>query len=617
VKVLSPREAAVFAAFADAVAMPEPPLPAVRATDAVEGFDAWLASAPRPNRVAIRASLLGLGTRLRGRSRAERVEALRALAGAPGVAPLMEALRAAAAASYYGDDGVMRRLGYDAGERVRRGAAIRAERDGDDAAGGVVDLAGFSGRRTVRADACVIGSGAGGAVAAKELAEAGMRIVLLEEGAHHDAASFNARPRDMLPRLYRDAAQHATLGRPPILLPLGRAVGGTTLVNSGTCFRTPDRVLARWRDEFGLGDLTPEALAPHFERVETELNVVPVPPELAGANAHVAKRGADALGWSGDFVRRNVRGCAGSGVCAYGCPTDAKQHVGVTYVPKAHAAGATTYTGVTARQIGRAGGVEGTTPAGGRLTVDAPVTIVAAGAIHTPALLARNGLGGAELGRNLSLHPATAVWAVMPEVVDMARGVPQSYFVDEFAADGIMLEGIAGPPDYVAMGLPVAGERHRELMGGYRNMAQFGLMISDDSRGRVHALGGRPVVRYDLSDADTARVQAGLERLAELFWAAGARSVLLPLARKPELRPGEPIPALRPQDLKLMAFHPLGSARMGARPGHGVLDGDGRVHGTDSVYVCDGSAVPSSLGVNPQITIMTLATRLARHLCRS
>ena len=293
----------------------------------------------------------------------------------------------------------------------------------------------------------------------------------------------------MLPKLYRDAAQHATIGRPPILLPLGKAVGGTTLVNSGTCFRTPDHVLARWRDEFGLEDLTPEALAPHFARVEETLNVVPVPPELAGANAHVAKRGADALGWSGDFVRRNVRGCVGSGVCAYGCPANAKQHVGVTLHPEGprrrrdHLHGrdrAADRAAASRRRHDRRRAACAST----RRRV-----VVAAGAIHTPALLARNGLGGPQLGRNLSLHPATAVWALMDEPVDMARGVPQSYFVDEFAGDGIMLEGIAGPPDYVAMGLPVAGERHRELMAGYREMAQFGLMISDDSRGRVHSLG--------------------------------------------------------------------------------------------------------------------------------
>ena len=309
--VLSRREASIFAAFADAVAMPVPPRPGVALTDAVAGFDGWLARAPRLNRIALRASLLGLGLRLRGLDRGERAASLGRLGGSrvPLVPQLLDALRTSAAAAYYGDDGVMRGLGYDAGERVRRGREVRAAAQVSALraapspiappapAGGIVDGSRISGERVVRVDACVIGSGAGGAVVAKELAEAGMRVVLLEEGEHITADAFTARPRDMLPRLYRDAAQHATLGRPPILLPLGRAVGGTTLVNSGTCFRTPDAVLERWQREFGLHGLTPDALAPHFERVERELNVQPVPPALAGANAHVARRGAERLGW--------------------------------------------------------------------------------------------------------------------------------------------------------------------------------------------------------------------------------------------------------------------------------------------------------------------------------
>ena len=181
-----------------------------------------------------------------------------------------------------------------------------------------------------------------------------------------------------------------------------------------------------------------------------------------------------------------------------------------------------------------------------------------------------------------------------------------------------MLEGIAGPPDYVAMGLPVAGERHRELMAGYREMAQFGLMISDDSRGRVHSLAGRPLVRYDLSDTDTARVRtrARAARRAVL----GRRRAARPAPAGPQAgaatRRGDPRPPPpRPQADGLPPARHRAHGRAGPR--HGVLDAHGRVHGTEGVYVCDGSAVPSSLGVNPQITIMTLATRLAHHLCRS
>jgi choline dehydrogenase-like flavoprotein len=272
---------------------------------------------------------------------------------------------------------------------------------------------------------------------------------------------------------------------------------------------------------------------------------------------------------------------------------------------------------------GRAHAVEAQTRGGGRLLVAADRVVVAAGTIHTPALLAASGITAVQLGRNLSIHPATAAWGLMDEVVDMARGVPQSYCVDEFAADGIMLEGIAGPPDYLAMAVPFSGDRHRELMLRYRHVAQFGLMVSDTSRGRVLTgrlarRGGRPSVRYDLNAADTATVHQGVLRLAELLFAAGARTVITPVAGALELRDGDlgplrdRVPSAR--DLKLMAFHPLGTARMAARAADGVLDGDGRVHGVAELYVCDGSAVPTALGVNPQLTIMALATRLADHL---
>lgn len=465
----------------------------------------------------------------------------------------------------------------------------------------------------LEADVCVVGAGAGGAVVAAELAEGGARVVVLDQGPRHDPDDFSARPPEMLARLYRDGGQTATLGTPPIVLPLGSGLGGTTLVNSGTCFRTPPHVLERWAGEYGL-ELDEQTLRPCFERVESALSVAEVSPELAGANAAVARRGAEQLGWSHGYLRRNARGCVGSGVCVFGCPTSAKQHTGITYVPRAEAAGARIVTGAEVRELrveaGRARGVGARLSDGRRLEVSAPSVVVACGTIHTPLLLERSAIDdrSGQRGRNLALHPATAAFALMDDVVDMARGVPQSFYVDEFAADGIMFEGVAGPPAYAAMSLPLTGDAHARAMAGYRRLAQFGLMVSDSSRGRVHAVAGRPVIRYDLCADDLAKFRAGLARLRELFLAAGAREVYLPL-------PAGVSPArARARDLTLMAFHPLGTARADARSSHGVTDGELGVHGVAGLHVADGSVVPGALGVNPQLTIMALATRLAFRL---
>jgi choline dehydrogenase-like flavoprotein len=474
------------------------------------------------------------------------------------------------------------------------------------------------------ADVCVIGAGAGGAVVAAELAEGGADVVLLEQGPWHDPDGFTARPPQMLARLYREAGQTLTVGTPPIVLPLGSGLGGTTLVNSGTCFRTPPPVLERWREDFGL-ELDSETLERCFQRVEDALSVSEVTPELAGTNAAVARRGAERLGWSHGYLRRNARGCVGSGVCAFGCPTSAKQHTGITYVPRAERAGARIMTGATVQRIEVRGGwvqgvharlTGGQSAVGdtGAIDVKAPCVVVAAGTIHTPLLLAANGIAGAsgQLGRNLSVHPATAGFALMDEVVDMARGVPQSFYVDEWAGEGIVFESIAGPPSYAAASLPLQGERHARAMRSYRQLAQMGLMVSDSSRGRVRrAPGGgvgRPLITYDLDERDLARFRNGIGRMRELFQSAGAREVYLPL---PE---GVEPERVRARDLRLMAFHPLGTARADADPARGVVDSNLQLHGVGGLYVADGSVVPSALGVNPQITIMALATRLAYHL---
>lgn len=488
----------------------------------------------------------------------------------------------------------------------------------------IVEGAKITGERVVDVDAVVIGTGAGGAPVAKELAEGGLRVAMLEEGEWHETASFTARPRDMALKLYRDAGQTVTVGTPPIVIPLGRAVGGTTMVNMATCFRTPEHVLGRWRSDLGLESMTPDALAPVFDHVEETIGVQQVTPELAGANARLVARGAELLGLHGDYLRRNVRGCVGSGVCAFGCPSGAKQHTGVTWVPLAWAAGATTYTGARAREIvverGRVTGVVARTAGGGTLRVRARTVVVSCGTLITPLLLRRNGLGTGSgwLGRNLSVHPASNVRAVMDEPVDPWQGVPQSFYIDALAGEGVMFEGIAGPPDQAAMATPGSGAAHRDLMLDVRRTASFGVMVTDTSRGEIRTVAGQPVIRYDMNAEDARRFQRGFEVLAELFFAVGARKVVVPVPGLPLLTGGDLTPlrerTLRPRDIGAMAFHPLGTARAGADPSASVVDEQLQVHGVDGLFVADGSVVPSSLGVNPQVTIMALGVRLARYL---
>lgn len=481
-------------------------------------------------------------------------------------------------------------------------------------------------------DVAVIGTGAGGAVFAAELAAAGLSVILVESGPWIDPATYDADPYSANLRLYQDAGQTATVGTPGIPLPFGRTVGGTTVINSGTCFRTPPEKLRAWRRDLGVvaDDLDEAGLAPLFDAVEARLGVAPVPEETVGHNARIFRRGCEALGLEAKPLRRNARGCRGTGVCVTGCPRNAKQSMLLTYLPDAVSHGARIYqrahaevvlvdhgrtTGLRARLLDERGRSTRHT-----LTIHARVVGVAAGALGTPLLLARSGIGGASgrLGRNLSIHPGSKAFAELDETVD-PLGVPQGLWVDlRGAAAGklggrdAVFEGIAVPPEIGALALPGVGAAHSQLMSRYRHMASFGIMVPDSATGRVRALAGGPLMLYDLAPVDATTFRDGLALMAEVFFAAGARRVLPGIHGFPELRSAADVARLRaarvrPSDLDLMAFHPMGTAVMGPSPAHSGVDPGARDPRRQGL-------LRPSLGVNPQESIFAFALRAARFV---
>ena len=479
------------------------------------------------------------------------------------------------------------------------------------------------------ADVVVVGSGAGGAVAAKELAEAGLKVIVLEEGEHFDRRDFTGPPPERLRRFYRGNGLTFTIGVPTISLPIGRGVGGSTLINSGTCFRTPEFVLDSW-------GMDGAELDPLFASVEETLNVGPVSADIMGANGEVMEKGRRELGYSGGPIRRNARGCHGSGVCAFGCPLDAKLGMHVTYLPLAARAGARIISGCRVDGVvienGRAVGVRGSIvdPESGavqrdaRFEVRANHVILAAGAIYTPALLQRQRLANSsrQVGRNLRIHPGCGVLGVFDHDLNAWKGVMQSTYVDEKLRDGVLLEATYPPPGvgYSAGGVGGKGSDLKDFLARYRQTAAAGLIISDTGTGRVRATpGGGLLMTYDMHPDDVRKTLEGIRLASEVYLAAGAEEVHTLLPGMPPVRKRDELDWITEgkwtaADLKLSAYHPMGTCRMGKDPRTSVVDEFGRAHDVPGLVITDASVLPGSTYVNPQITIMALAARSARHL---
>ena len=486
-----------------------------------------------------------------------------------------------------------------------------------------------------QADVCVIGSGAGGAVVAKELAEAGLSVIILEAGENHDPTTFGNYEPEMLRRLFWDGGLRRTRDG-AIVISQGKGVGGSTVHNLCYAVRPPQVLLDRW----GVPDLSS-----NFDRVEQTLGVTQIQETDVNRLNTVIRRGCEVMKWRGVVQRHNRGACPTCGSqCLFGCPLSksiqddpkrmGKQSMAVTYIPLALAAGARLYSNCTAEKIhvkkDSVTGVSARLP-WGELDVQSKVIVLAAGAVNSPQLWLKSRLPNLNqrVGKNLRLHPAVFVGGIFNETINGHLGIPQSYYIDQFLdlerahSSGYLLMPAFGSQMIVAASLPGFGADHRELMERYGHIAALLVLLHDRTTGRVSVnYKGAPNIAYRLRRSDKKVLVEGAINAARLLFAAGATEILMPYTQHFPIKTDADLEIIRqrgivPNDIMMASSHPQGTLRMGENPNRTVVNFSGESHAVKGLFVADASLFPTSVGVPPTLTIAALAEHIAHQIIGS
>ncbi len=508
-----------------------------------------------------------------------------------------------------------------------------------------IDLSRQQAPEVVEYDIIIIGSGAGGGIAAEIFSNAGLSVCLIEEGPLKTRADFTMREATAYPDLYQEAAGRKTKDKGISILQ-GRSVGGSTTVNWTSSFRTPDKTLQYWRHEYAIDGLSPKKLLPWFQRIEQQLNMQPwgMSPN---ANNQVLLEGAQRLGWPTKVISRNVKGCANLGYCGMGCPLDAKQSMLVTSIPQAMNKGAVLYSRARCeRVIGDSHKVSGVLLRAMNeqgqaidkvIQLNGRHVILSAGAIGTPAIMLRSQLDDPHelIGKRTFLHPVAAVAAQMNELIEPFRGAPQSIYSDHFlwrdGVNGKLGYKLEVPPIHPVLGsslIPLHGNAHHEVFSQLPYMHASLALLRDgfhpQSKGGAVELDefDYPRLDYPLNEYIWEGVRHALLSMVELQFAAGATRVR-PLHMDAHWysswsKAKSAIQKLPLQPIRSLLFsaHVMGGAVMGSDPARSVVNSEGRFHYRDNLWVMDGSLFPTSLGVNPQLTIYAICAKLASSLTK-
>ncbi|WP_432455219.1 MULTISPECIES: GMC family oxidoreductase N-terminal domain-containing protein [unclassified Agarivorans] len=505
-----------------------------------------------------------------------------------------------------------------------------------------LDGASLQDNRQLDCDVLIIGSGAGGGISAQVIAEAGFKVILVDEGPLKTSQDFKMQERQAYPDLYQESAARKTKDK-AISIFQGRCVGGSTTVNWTTSLRTPESTLLHWQRRWGIRQLTSENLQPYFEQVEQQLGIRPW---LANnANNALLAKGCEALGWSHKAVPRNVRQCWNLGYCGMGCPTNAKQSMLVTTIPAALNLGASLLSRFRVESLNiKQQRVRGASlqaldqqqrPRQIEIKVNARHVILAAGAIGSPAILLRSKVPDPNqlIGKRTFLHPSVISGALFEQPVLSHQGAPQSVYSDHFVwRDGV--EGRCGyklevPPVHpilLATKLTGFGRFHSEMMQQMNHLQVTIGLLRDGFHEQSH--GGQvklrddasPMLDYHLSDYLWDGARRALLSIAELQFAAGAKQVYPLHEQSRQLNSWTEAQsfikqlAMQPLATRLASAHVMGGCAMGGEAASSVVDEDGNFRLLAGLTVIDGSVFPTSLGANPQLTIYALALRNSQRL---
>jgi len=503
--------------------------------------------------------------------------------------------------------------------------------------GEIADLSRRAPPADTTVDILVIGSGCGGATAAWDLARAGREVLVLEEGGDRTGLDLTQRDSIEYDDLYMDRAGRATEDLAITILQ-GRALGGGGVINCSDVVPIHDPVLRVWQRRFGLTGFSPEALAPYTKRALEDLHANEPREDQLNRNNLLLRDGARHLGWRGEVMKHNRVGCSGLGTCMIGCPADAKMGPRFVAIPGALKAGARFWLRARAVRIEDASAelktvrVRRLDPTGHRevdgFTVRARRVILAANAIASAQLLIRSGIGNEHVGRHLSLQPQLPVTAIFDEEVRFFRGIPQAYAVTQFedldhaqhGFWGFRVEAISGTPGIVASLLPRLGHEGKELMRLYPRMASVLCLLPDEPKGEVRVeRSGRLRVRYALDEEQKARFRVAAKAAARLFFAAGAREVMVPCVPLIALRSPDDLPlidamSLEPCTAPLVSAHQQGAVRFSTSARDGGADPSGQVWGTRGIHVLDSSGFPTSASSHTMAPIIAVSHFLAAQI---